>query len=89
VRLLRTGRGTRSRWFLPLFSVGLGVVTLAAAWIGDQYVTGVTGLGVMVGFGLLILLTGRSETVRGLRGDGRDERFARSTGGPPPPPGWC
>jgi hypothetical protein len=24
---------------------------------------------------LLILLSGRSETVRGLRGDGRDERF--------------
>ena len=26
-------------------------------------------------FGLLILVGGRSETVRGLRGDGRDERF--------------
>ena len=26
-------------------------------------------------FGALILLGGRSETVRGLRGDGRDERF--------------
>jgi len=31
----------------------------------------------MAGFGLLILLAGRSETVRGLRGDGRDERFAQ------------
>ncbi len=29
----------------------------------------------MAGFGLLVLLGGRSETVRGLRGDGRDERF--------------
>ena len=28
-------------------------------------------------FGLFFLLAGRSETVRGLRGDGRDERFAR------------
>jgi len=26
-------------------------------------------------FGALILLGGRSETIRGLRGDGRDERF--------------
>jgi hypothetical protein len=30
----------------------------------------------MAGFGLLLLLGGRSETVRGMRGDGRDERFA-------------
>jgi len=29
----------------------------------------------MTGFGALILFGGRSETVRGLRGDGRDERF--------------
>lgn len=29
----------------------------------------------MTGFGALILLGGRSETIRGLRGDGRDERF--------------
>lgn len=68
---------TRSRWFLPLFSAGMGIVTLAAAWVGGQLVTGIIGLGVMTGFGLLILLAGRSETVRGLRGDGRDERFAQ------------
>ena len=29
----------------------------------------------MVAFGALILFDGRSETIRGLRGDGRDERF--------------
>ena len=29
----------------------------------------------MTVFGALILFGGRSETVRGLRGDGRDERF--------------
>jgi hypothetical protein len=68
---------TRSRWFLPLFSAGMGIVTLAAAWVGGQLATGIIGLAVMTGFGLLLLLTGRSETVRGLRGDGRDERFAQ------------
>ena len=31
----------------------------------------------MVACGLLIALGGRSETIRGLRGDGRDERFER------------
>jgi hypothetical protein len=38
------------------------------------------GVGSLVGltaFGLFFLLAGRSETVRGLRGDGRDERFAQ------------
>jgi len=29
----------------------------------------------MAAFGAAVLLGGRSETVRGLRGDGRDERF--------------
>jgi presenilin-like A22 family membrane protease len=29
----------------------------------------------MSAFGAFILLGGRSETIRGLRGDGRDERF--------------
>ena len=32
---------------------------------------------VMIGFGALILLGGRSEFVRGLRGDGRDEYWKR------------
>jgi hypothetical protein len=68
---------THSRWFLPLFSAGMGVVALAAAWAGGQPGAGVIALAIMAGFGLLVLLAGRSETVRGLRGDGRDERFAQ------------
>ena len=33
---------------------------------------------ILAGFGLLILLAGRrSETIRGLSGEGRDERFAQ------------
>jgi hypothetical protein len=31
----------------------------------------------MVAFGLFVAVAGRSETIRGLRGDGRDERFAQ------------
>jgi hypothetical protein len=67
----------RSKWFLPLFSLGLGVVVLAASWLGGHPGEGVVALAVMAGFGLFILLAGRSETIRGLRGDGRDERFAQ------------
>jgi hypothetical protein len=66
---------TRSRWFLPAFSVGLGLVLLAAMWIGGSPAGGFYSLAVMTGFGLLILFGGRSETIKGLRGDGRDERF--------------
>src|SRR5262245_46851379 len=66
---------TRSKWFQPLLAVGLGVVLLAAMWIGGDRRSGVYSLAVMVGLGAVILLGGRSETIRGLRGDGRDERF--------------
>lgn len=67
---------TRSRWFLPAFSLGLGVVILGASWLGGHPGEGAYSLAIMAGFGLVILLAGRSETIRGLRGDGRDERFA-------------
>jgi hypothetical protein len=66
---------SRSKWFQPLIAVGLGLLFLAAMWMGGDARTGVYSLLVMIGFGAVILLGGRSETVRGLRGDGRDERF--------------
>jgi len=66
---------TRSKWFLPLFSVALGVVMLTAMWIGGNLSLGLQSLAIMTVFGALILVGGRSETIRGLRGDGRDERF--------------
>ena len=68
---------TRSKWFLPLFAVALGLVMLAAQWIGGHPGSGLASLGIMTAFGALVLLGGRSETIRGLRGDGRDERFRR------------
>lgn len=68
-------RLTETKWFLPLFSVALGVVIFGAQWIGGDAGSGLVSLGIMTAFGALILLGGRSETIRGLRGDGRDERF--------------
>lgn len=68
-------RITRSRWFLPLFAVALGAVMFAAQWIGGKPGSGLGSLGIMSAFGALVLFGGRSETIRGLRGDGRDERF--------------
>jgi len=68
---------TRTKWFLPLFSVAMGGLLLAASWLGGHPGWGLVLLATMTVFGLAILLAGRSETVRGLRGDGRDERFAQ------------
>lgn len=67
----------RSKWFLPSFSLGLGLVMLAVSWLGGHPGAGVISFGVLAVFGLFVLAAGRSETIRGLRGDGRDERFAR------------
>jgi hypothetical protein len=65
-----------SKWTVPVFSVAVGVILLGANIAGHQPVLGLWSLGVMTLFALVVLLGGRSETVRGLRGDGRDERFA-------------
>jgi hypothetical protein len=68
-------RVTKSKWFVPLFAVALGLVVFAAQWIGGDPGSGLESLGIITGFGALVLFGGRSETIRGLRGDGRDERF--------------
>jgi len=67
----------RSKWFMPVFCLTLGVVVLAAGWLGGQLGVGLFGLVVMAAFGLVILLlTRHNETIRGLT-TGRDERFAQ------------
>ena len=67
----------RSKWFTPALCLGLGAMVLLAGWLGGPLVSGIWGLAVMAAFGLfLLLVTGRSETVRGLT-TGRDERFAQ------------
>ena len=68
---------TRTKWFLPVFALALGIVCLAALWTGGHAGLGLEALGIMAGFGAVVLFGGRSETIRGLRGDGRDERFSR------------
>jgi hypothetical protein len=67
----------RSKWFLPSFSLALGLVVLAVSWLGGNPGEGAISFGVLAVFGLFVLVAGRSETIRGLRGDGRDERFAQ------------
>jgi hypothetical protein len=67
----------RSKWFMPLFCVALGVIVLVTSWLGGQPGAGLVSLAWLAGAGLFFLLvTGRSETIRGLT-TGRDERFAQ------------
>jgi hypothetical protein len=67
---------TRSKWFLPGLTAFLGALVFVALWIGGDAIGGVYAAAVLLAFGLFVLLAGaRSETIRGLRGDGKDERF--------------
>ena len=66
----------RQRWWMPAFSVFLGLLMLGAFWIGDNPGQGLAALGVMVVLGAVFLFGSRSETLRGLGGPGRDERWA-------------
>ena len=67
----------RTRWFLPLFSLALGLLFLGALWAGGERRAGLESLAIMTGLGLVILVGGRSDLIRGLRGDGRDEYWQR------------
>jgi hypothetical protein len=68
---------TRSKWFLPLFAVALGLLVFVAQWIGGDPRSGLVSFAILAGAGAILLLGGRSETIRGLRGDGGDERFRK------------
>ncbi len=73
---MRTAAGRRqSKWVVPVFSLALGFVFLGIQWSNGDPVGGLVSFAIIAGFGAVILFGGRSETIRGLRGDGRDERF--------------
>jgi hypothetical protein len=44
-------------------------------WPGVAHTYRFVSFAILAGFGALVLVGGLSETIRGLRGDGRDERF--------------
>jgi hypothetical protein len=62
---------------MPAFCVFLGLVMFAAFAIGDDVREGLVSLGIMVAVAAGILAFGRDETIAGLSGPGRDERWAK------------
>lgn len=63
------------KWAVPALCLAFGVAYLAAFWIGGNFVAGVGPFVIMVGYGLLLLLGGRSEVVRTLRAQPSDEMW--------------
>ena len=61
------------KWWLAAVSAVLGLGCLAAFWVGGHPGQGVAALGVMLVVAVAALVGRRFESVRGLRGDGRDE----------------
>jgi hypothetical protein len=66
-----------SRWFMPLFSLALGAIMFAAFAIGGSPGEGAGAFAVMAAMAALFGFGARrSETLAGLGGPGRDERWA-------------
>jgi hypothetical protein len=65
-----------NRWFLPVFSLAMGLGMWGAFWAGGDPTGGAVSFAVMAIFGAVFFFGGKSETIRGMRGDGRDERWA-------------
>ena len=68
----------RTRWFMPAFSLFLGALMLVAFWVGGNPADGAFAAGVMAFVAALFYFGGRrSETLAGLGGPARDERWER------------
>jgi hypothetical protein len=65
----------RSRWFIPLFALAIGFVFLGVEWSAGHRIRGLYELAILAAVAAIFAFGGRSETIRGLRGDGSDERL--------------
>jgi hypothetical protein len=68
-------RMRNSKWLVPGFAVGMGLLFLAAGWANGDPGSGLVSLGIMVAFAAaLVLLSGRSGVVEVMRNPHTDER---------------
>jgi hypothetical protein len=66
----------RSRWWMPGFCLFLGALVFGAFALGGNAGAGAICFAVMAALGAVFLFGRRSETLQGLGGPGRDERWA-------------
>jgi hypothetical protein len=63
-------------WLAPLVCVLIGAVLAAVHLVADDAGDALRSFGLMAVLAVLLVVGGRMETIRALRGDGRDERWA-------------
>jgi hypothetical protein len=66
----------RSRYFMPLFTLFMGALVFAAFAIGGDVKNGLFAIPLFVGIAALFFFARRNETIQGIGGPGRDERWA-------------
>ena len=67
----------RSRYFMPLFTLFLGALVFTAFAIGGDLTNGLFAIPLFVGIAAVFFFARRNETIQGLGGPGRDERWER------------
>lgn len=68
----------RKRWVMPAYILALGALVFAAFAIGGDATQGAYSFGFMAIAALAVFIaSGRSETMAGISGPGRDERWQR------------
>ena len=71
---MATSSGRVGRWWIPVLVAALAVPTFVAFWIGGRPQAGAIWASLSVVFALVLVLGGRSDTIRLLRGEDDDER---------------
>jgi hypothetical protein len=66
----------RSRYFMPLFSLFLGALVFTAFALGGEMTSALATLPLFIGIAALFFFARRSDTIQGLGGPRRDERWA-------------
>jgi len=65
----------RSRWFMPAFCLFLGALMFGAFAIGQDVGQGAISFAIMAALAAVFFFGRRSETISGIGGPGRDERW--------------
>jgi hypothetical protein len=65
----------RSRWWMPAVALFLGALMFVAFAIGDDVGGGLTSFGIMAVLAAIFAFGRRSETLQGIGGPARDERW--------------
>jgi hypothetical protein len=66
----------RTRWFMPVFSLLLGALMFGAFALGDEPGQGAISFAIMAALAAIFAFGRRSETIQGIGGPQRDERWA-------------